>query len=70
MIYVRNWSREVGYCGNTSDRPSQEPNPSPGRVLAADWEGSVLPQSPTSRDQFPLHYKAYKPIFGQVFCFK
>ena len=70
MINFRNWSREVGDCGNTSDRPSQESKPSPGRVLAADWEGSVLPQSPTSHDQSPLHHKAYKTIFGQVVCFK
>ena len=32
----------------------------------------VLPQSPpcTSRDQFPLYYKAYKHVFGKLFCFK
>ena len=27
----------------------------------------VLPQSPNSRDLFPLYHKAYKHVLGQVF---
>ena len=38
----------------------------------ASWldQALVLPQSPTSQDQFPSHYKAYKLGFWQDFCFK
>ena len=70
MVCYRNWSREVGDCGNTWV---------PGQVSSQNlvlcfgrWlrRALVLPQSPTYRDQFPLYHKAYKHVFGKFFCFK
>ena len=29
---------------------------SAGKVLAADWEGTVWPQSPTIRDPYPFYH--------------
>ena len=69
MVYRMNWSREVGInYGNTS-APAQPACKTLPYVLGVGcWLGRalVLPQSPTSPDQFPL----YHYIIVAKFCFK
>ena len=44
---------------------SQQPKQPTGSVLPADWEGTVWPQSPYTRDQFLQHMEYIEGV-GKV----
>ena len=67
MVYCRNWSREVGDCGNTwvPGQVRSQNQAFRARFWLMTGSALVLPQSLTFSDQFPLYHKACKHVFWQ-----